>query len=155
MKKTKILVVEDERIVAEDIKRSLEALGYKVCSIVSTGEEAVKQAGRYKPDLVLMDIVLKGKMNGIKAANQITSLYHIPVVYLTAHADENTLQRAKITQPYGYIIKPFTDRELYSNIEIALYKSRMERKIEHLNAVLRALCNINQLITTEKDRETP
>jgi len=153
MKKTKILVVEDERIVAEDIKRSLEALGYKVCSIVSTGEDAVKQAGRYKPDLVLMDIVLKGKMNGIKAANQITSLYHIPVVYLTAYADENTLQRAKITQPYGYIIKPFTDRELYSNIEIALYKSRMERKIEHLNAVLRALCNVSQLTTTEKDRD--
>jgi len=146
-------VVEDERIVAEDIKRSLEALGYKVCSIVATGEDAVKRAGQYKPDLVLMDIVLRGKMNGIEAANQITSLYHIPVVYLTAYADENTLQRAKITQPYGYIIKPFTDRELYSNIEIALYKSRMERKIEHLNAVLRALCNINQLITTEKDRD--
>ncbi|CAD7773714.1 hypothetical protein BLFGPEAP_00986 [Candidatus Methanoperedenaceae archaeon GB50] len=77
-----------------------------------------------------MDIILRGKINGIEAANQITSLYHIPVVYLTAYADENTLQQAKVTQPYGYIIKPFTDRELYSNVEIALYKSRMERKIE-------------------------
>ncbi len=153
MKNPKILVVEDERIVAEDIKHSLESLGYEVCSIVSTGEEAVKQAGQYKPDLVLMDVVLRGKMDGITAANQITSLYHIPVVYLTAYADENILQRAKITQPYGYIIKPFRDRELYSNIEIALYKSRMERKIEHLNAVLRAIRSVNQLITTEKDRD--
>ncbi len=151
MKKTKVLVVEDERIVAEDIKSSLEALGYKVCSIVATGEDAVKQARRYKPDLVLMDIILRGKINGIEAANQITSLFHIPVVYLTAYADKNTLQQAKVTQPYGYIIKPFTDRELYSNIEIALYKSRMERKIEHLNAVLRAIRNVSQLVTTEKD----
>ncbi|CAD7769903.1 MAG: Adaptive-response sensory-kinase SasA [Candidatus Methanoperedenaceae archaeon GB50] len=137
--------------MAEDIKSSLEALGYKVCSIVATGEDAVKQARRYKPDLVLMDIILRGKINGIEAANQITSLYHIPVVYLTAYADKNTLQQAKVTQPYGYIIKPFTDRELYSNVEIALYKSRMERKIKHLNAVLRAIRNVSQLVTTEKD----
>jgi PAS domain S-box-containing protein/putative nucleotidyltransferase with HDIG domain len=130
MPKVKILVVEDESIVAEDIKRSLLNLGYEVSAVVDSGEEAVKKAEELKPDLVLLDIVLRGKMNGIDAAGLMRSHFNVPVVYLTAYADEKTLERAKATEPFGYIIKPFSDKELRSVIEIALYKSSMERKLK-------------------------
>ncbi|MBU7009831.1 MAG: response regulator [Theionarchaea archaeon] len=124
-----ILVVEDERIVAEDIRRSLQNLGYLIAAVVSSGEEALKSVAETSPDLVLMDIVLKGEMDGIQAAEHIRSQFSTPVVYLTAYADENLLQRAKITEPYGYILKPFEDKELYSVIEMALYKHKMEKKV--------------------------
>jgi CheY-like chemotaxis protein len=127
MEKTQILVVEDDLIIADDIKESLISLGYAVCAIVSSGEEAIEKAEENKPDLVLMDIVLEGKMNGIEAADQIHSRFDIPVVYLTAYADEKTLERAKITEPYGYILKPYEYRELHSATEIALYKHKMGR----------------------------
>ena len=130
MKKKQILVVEDERLVAEDIKMSLQRFGYAVPGIVFSGEEAVKKAEEMNPDLVLMDIVLEGEMDGIEAASAIRSRFDIPVVYLTAYADKKTLERAKITEPFGYIIKPFEDRELHSVIEIALYKHRMEGKLK-------------------------
>ncbi len=130
MKKKQILVVEDERIVAEDIKMRLEKLGYAVPGIAFSGEEAVKKAENMQPDLVLMDIVLEKKMSGIEAASIISSRFNIPIVYLTAYADNKTLERAKITEPFGYIIKPFEDRELHSIIEIALYKHTMERKLK-------------------------
>jgi len=123
----KILVVEDESIVAMDIKKRLMRLGYDVPSIALAGEEAVEKAAKICPDLVLMDIMLKGEMDGIEAARQIHERLDIPIVYLTAFSDEDTLQRAKITGPFGYIIKPFEDRELHVALDIALYKHKMER----------------------------
>jgi PAS domain S-box-containing protein len=129
-KRVNILIVEDERIVAEDIRRSLQNLGYGSSSIVSSGEKAIDEAKEKSPDLILMDIVLKGKMDGIEAAGQIRSRFNIPVVYLTAYSDEIILERAKITEPFGYIIKPFNERELHTNIEIALYKHKIENELK-------------------------
>ncbi len=126
----KVLVVEDERIVAEDIKGSLKNIGYSVTGTVSTGEMAVEQVKKNPPDLVLMDIVIQGKMNGIQTAEKIRSDFDIPIVYLTAYADQEILEKAKITEPFGYIIKPFNDRELLSTIEMALYKHDMEKKLK-------------------------
>lgn len=122
-----ILVVEDEAITARDLQATLQDLGYAVCATVASGSEAVQKAEAERPDLVLMDIVLPGQMDGIDAAERIRANWGIPVVYLTAHSDTETIRRASITEPYGYILKPFNDRELHSNIEIALYKNRMER----------------------------
>ncbi|MBU7029717.1 MAG: PAS domain S-box protein [Theionarchaea archaeon] len=126
----KTLIVEDEGIVAKDMKNRLERLGYAVVAMVSSGEEALKKVEEMCPDVVLMDIVLKGEMNGIEAAEQIRTQFNIPVVYVTAYADENTLQRAKITEPYGYILKPIGDRELHIAIEMALYKHEMEKRVQ-------------------------
>jgi two-component system cell cycle sensor histidine kinase/response regulator CckA len=125
----KILIVEDERIVALDLESSLESLGYAVAGSVSSGERAVEKVGQTRPDLVLMDITLKGTMDGVQAATQIHERFDIPIIYLTAHADETTLQRAKLTQPFGYLLKPFEDRDLHASIEIALYKHRMDRRL--------------------------
>jgi len=130
MVQTRILVVEDEVIVADDIRRSLQNLGYDVTSIASSGELAIKKVEENTPDLVLMDIMLRGKMDGIEAASQIKSRFDIPVVYLTAYSDENIMERAKITEPFGYLVKPFRDREVQINIEIALYKNKIERKLK-------------------------
>lgn len=116
----RILIVEDETIVAEDIRGSLQNLGYDISAVVSSGEEAVKKVEDSDPDLVLMDIVLKGEIDGIEAAELIKSRFTIPVIYLTAYADENLLQRAKVTKPWEYILKPFEDEELHAVIEAAL-----------------------------------
>jgi len=132
--KAKILIVEDERIVAEDIQRSLEHLGYSVSGIASSGVDALDRAAEMKIDLVLMDIVLKGKMDGIATAEKLHSQQHVPVVYLTAYADENTLNKAKLTEPFGYILKPFNDRELQSTIEMAIYRHRMEKQLQESEA---------------------
>lgn len=138
-----ILVVEDETIVAEHIRRSLQNMGYSIPITVSTGEKAIKETEDNHPDLVLMDIVLGGKMDGIEAAMQIRSRFDIPVVYLTAYSDEKILERARITEPFGYVIKPFDERELKINIEIALYKHKMESALREreqwLNATLNSL----------------
>ncbi len=128
--RTKILVVEDESIIAKDIQKTLEKLGYAVAALASSGDEAIRKAEKTHPDLVLMDIVLKGDMDGIKAAEQIRVRFNIPVIYLTAYTNERILQRAKITEPYGYILKPFEDRELQMTIEIAIYKCQIERKLK-------------------------
>ena len=125
-----ILIVEDEIIIAEGIQRTLKKMGYDVPAIVSSGEEAIKKIKENNPDLILMDIVIHGKMDGIETAGQIHSLFDIPVVYLTAYADEKTLERAKITEPFGYLIKPFKERELQITIEIAFYKHEMEKKLK-------------------------
>lgn len=130
MRETQILVVEDEIIVAEDIRRSLKNLGYSVPAVASSGETAVKKAEDNGPDLVLMDIMLQGEMDGVTAAGIIRSKFDIPIVYLTAYSDNRILERAKITEPFGYIIKPFNERELAINIEIALYKHKMEKKLK-------------------------
>lgn len=130
MAQTRILVVEDEVIVADDIRRSLKSLGYDVPSIVSSGEMAIKKVEENRPDLVLMDIMLQGEMDGIEAAGNIISRFDIPVVYLTAYSDEKILERAKVTEPFGYLIKPYKDRELVINIEIALYKHRLMKELK-------------------------
>ena len=149
---SKILVVEDERITAEDIKSGLESAGYQVPALVSSGKDAIEKAGELKPDLVLMDIKLKGKMDGIAAAGQIKQLYDIPVIYLTAYSDEYTVQRAKITEPSGYIIKestglvkkPFGESELHTAIEITLYRHKMEKDHDALLSAM--LKNINDAV---------
>lgn len=133
MAATKILVVEDEAIVAESIRIKLKKMGYSVISTASSADEAIRKTGEYLPDLVLMDIVLQGEMDGIEAAGQIHTLFDIPVVYLTAYSDEKTLLRAKITEPFGYIIKPFKERELQVAIEISLFKHDMEKKLKERN----------------------
>ena len=127
---TKLLVVEDEGIVAKDIQIRLRNLGYEVVAVASSGEGAIQKAAETHPDLVLMDIILKGEMDGIEAAEEIISRYDIPVVYLTAHTDEKTLQRAKITEPLGYILKPFGEKDLYGTIEISLHRHKMDKKLK-------------------------
>lgn len=131
MTKTKILVVEDESIVARDIRNMLLGLGYEVVGVVPSGEEAVELAREAMPNLALVDVMLQGERTGVEAADQIYSGLNIPVVYLTAYADETTLQRAKKTEPFGYLLKPFEERELQTTVEIALYKFKMEMKLKN------------------------
>lgn len=121
-----ILIVEDELLVAADLRYHLADMGYTIADILTSGEEVVQWVETSKPDLILMDIHLAGKVDGITAIELIRARYDIPVIYLTAFADEATLQRAKLTQPFGYIIKPFSDLDLRTTIEMALYKHRME-----------------------------
>lgn len=125
-----ILVVEDETIVAMGIKKMLEKNGYSISSIATSGEEAITKADLLYPDLILMDIMLKGEMDGIDAAGTIREKFDIPFIYLTAHADENMLERAKATQPYGYISKPFKEKDLRANIEIALHRHENEIRLK-------------------------
>lgn len=129
MSKINILVVEDESIVSKDIQNSLRKLGYNVAAAVDTGEAAILAAEQHKPELVLMDIMLKGQLTGIEAADQIRQRFDIPVIYLTAYADEGTLAKAKITEPYGYILKPFKEIDLHTTIEMALYKHGKESQV--------------------------
>jgi signal transduction histidine kinase len=126
---TKILIVEDESIVAMDMERRLKSLGYEVVGHVMRGDEALEATSRNEPDLVLMDIHLKGKVDGIQAAEQIKREFRVPVIYITAYSDETTLARAKVTEPYGYILKPFQEREIHSAIEMGLYKHQMEQRL--------------------------
>src|SRR5262249_44979975 len=124
-----ILIVEDQRVVARDIAEHVTRLGYAVVGITGSGEEAVRLAEEVRPHLVLMDIRLDGAVDGGQAAQQIRERVHVPVVYLTAYADEEMLGRAKVTEPFGYILKPFEERELRTVIEMALYKHQAERKL--------------------------
>ncbi|MCX5909238.1 MAG: PAS domain S-box protein, partial [Deltaproteobacteria bacterium] len=153
MEKTKILVVEDEGIIAKDIERTLRDLGYSVPAIAASGEEAIQKALETQPDLILMDIVLRGKMDGVEAAERILARRKIPIIYLTAYSDEATFQRAKITEPYGYLLKPFQEKELQSTIEVALYKCQMEKKLkENEQWLSTTLRSINDgVITTKND----
>lgn len=146
-KKIRILVVDDDEIVENDIKDKLEKFeGYEVCGTATTGDGAIEQVDLNKPDMVLMDIVLKGDMDGIDAARVIQSRYNIPVIYLTAYSDEEKLKRAKVTEPFGYIIKPFNERELHSTIEMAMYKHKAEEERRKLIAELRdALAEVKTL----------
>jgi len=130
MKDIKILIVEDEIIVAEDIKDSLEELGYIITAIADSGEQAIQEATITQPDLVLMDIRLKGKIDGIQASETIWNNFKIPIVYLTANSDISTIKRAKNTEPFGYVTKPFRERELHAAIEIALHRHQLEKKLK-------------------------
>jgi PAS domain S-box-containing protein len=127
--RTKILVVEDELIIAKGIEKRLMALGYAVAGTVASGEEALAKVIETAPDLLLMDIHLQGNMDGVETAEKIRSVADIPVIYLTAYADPDSLSRAKLTEPFGYIVKPFQDHTLRSAIEMALYKHQMEGRL--------------------------
>lgn len=153
MDSAKIMVVEDEGIIAQDIKNCLENLGYIVPEVVFTGLDAIEKAEQVHPDLVLMDIVLKGEMDGIETAAEIRNRYNIPIVYLTAYEDDKTLKRAKITEPLGYILKPFEERYLRSSIEMALYKHKMENKLKEserwLGTILKSVADA--VVVTDND----
>lgn len=129
MSKTKILVVEDEIIIAMEIADRLKSMGYDVLRIVSNGNDAIRTAQNEQPDLILMDIMIQGNIDGIETATRIRTKIDIPVIYLTANADESTLERAKVSDAFGYLIKPFEEKELNTTIEMALYKHRMEGKL--------------------------
>ncbi len=143
MNEASILVVEDESLVAKDIQNRLKKFGYNVPAIATSGEEAIKRAGEFSPDLVLMDIRLKGKMDGVEAAQEIHASLNIPIIYLTANADDGTLERAKVTGPYGYLLKPFKEKELKTTIEITLNKYKMEKQLKQseqwLTTVLKSI----------------
>ena len=142
MDKVQVLIVEDEAIVSMDLRYKLEALGYSVPAEIRSGEEAVAVASQMRPDMVLMDIGLSGDMDGIDAAARIRSQFEVPVVYLTAYADEATLERAKFTEPYGYLLKPVDSRALQTVVEVSIYKHQIERcwkqSEQWLSAVLRS-----------------
>jgi diguanylate cyclase (GGDEF)-like protein/PAS domain S-box-containing protein len=153
MKPANILIVEDEFILASDLRLRLRDLGYAVAGAVATGADAVALADRCRPDLVLMDIRLQGPMDGIAAAQEIRHHWRLPVVFLTAHGDDDTLQRAKLAEPFGYILKPFEDRELRTLIEIALYKHRAAEEIRRLSNLYATLSQINQAIVRIDNRQ--
>lgn len=134
-----ILVTEDESIVRKDIERSLKKLGYNVVGSADTGEKAIELAIKHKPDLALMDIMLKGEMTGIDAAERIKQEIDIPIIFLTAYADESTLAKAKVTEPHGYILKPFKEIDIHTSIEMAIHKHKKEREIKIEADFLRSL----------------
>ncbi len=129
MARAKILIVEDESLVAKDIQAMILNLGYAVSGLEASGEKALQRIEENRPDLVLMDIVLKGPLDGIATAEKIQARYNIPIVYLTAYADETTVTRAKATEPFGYLLKPFEERELQTTIEMAFHKHARETQL--------------------------
>ena len=149
MAKKRIMVVEDEGLTAMNIKHSLESIGYTVTSIPVYGEDAVNNALDDRPDLVIMGIILKGEMDGIEAAEQIHSRFNIPIIYLTAHSDEALIKRIKKTEPGGYIVKPFDEKELHVAIEIAFYKHEIESRLKESENMFREFVEgTGDLVTT-------
>ena len=125
---SKILVVDDEAIITMQLEERLTALGYEVVGMAASGEESVEKARRLAPDIVLMDIVMPGRMNGIEAAKQISAELAIPVVFVTSYADDAIIEKAKEARPYGYIVKPFNELEIKAAIEVALFRSATETR---------------------------
>ncbi|MUG94065.1 response regulator [Scytonema sp. UIC 10036] len=146
----KILIVEDELVIAEDTADTLRNLGYIVVGIVAVGEKVVETVSKTQPDLVLMDIMLQGKIDGVEAAQQVREKFHIPVVFVTAYADQKTLERTKVTEPFGYLVKPFEAKELHTTIEIALNRYQVEEKIR---ADLAKAAELKQQAQEESDRQ--
>ena len=153
MNKTKILIVEDENTIAKAIHNSLVTLGYEVCAIVSSGKSAIKSSQDFSPDLILMDIKLKGSMDGIEATRIIQSRFNIPVIYLTAYGDSDTIEKVITTAPYGYIYKPYDERELNGAIQTAIYKHIMDKKLKEKEAWLFTTLKSfgDAVITTDKN----
>ncbi len=125
-----VLVVEDESIVSKDIQHSLKKLGYHIAGSAATGEKALELIKTESPDIILMDIMLKGDMSGIDVAEIVKREYNIPIIFLTAYADEATLSKAKVIEPYGYIIKPFKEIDLHTSIDMAIYKHKKNLELE-------------------------
>jgi PAS domain S-box-containing protein len=142
MNQPRILVVEDDPVISLVLQNRLAKLGYQVCASVTTGREAIQQVRENPPDLVLMDIGLEGDMDGIETAEAIRSEQDVPIVYATAFTDDALLERAKRSEPFGYIVKPFGERELRSNVEMALYKHRAEKRIRHSEERFRKLTEL-------------
>jgi len=153
MNKKSILIVEDEKIISSDIKRILIKFGYEVSGIAVSGEDVLTQIQKQKPDLILMDIILKGDLSGIETAEKIIDRWNIPIIYLTAYADEQTLQRAKTTIPYGYILKPFEEKELYAIVEMAFHKHKLEKNLQESVEYNRNIINssLDMIITIDKN----
>ena len=126
MQATRIMLVEDERIVALHLRQQLSNLGYEVVGVVASGEQALEKVRELQPDVMLMDIHIEGELDGIEAAARIPEALQIPVVYLTAYSEEATLARARATRPYGYLLKPFAERELHATIQMALERRAAE-----------------------------
>lgn len=145
MSKITVLVVEDEAIVSKDIQNSLLKLGYDIAGSAATAEKAIDVAKLTSPDVILMDIMLKGELNGIHAAEVIRKELAIPVIFLTAYADEHTLEKAKVTEPYGYIIKPFKEIDLQTSIEMAVYKHAKEAEVRKERDFLFSLAGTREL----------
>ena len=137
MDAARIMIVEDNTTVAKDLRQSLESLGYEVPIVAATGRESIVEAERHQPDAVLMDIKLRGGMDGITAAEEIQSRFEIPVLFLSAYSDRELLQRAKRVGSFGYLIKPFEERELYTMLETTLYKAEAERERRRMESRLR------------------
>jgi PAS domain S-box-containing protein len=153
MRSPSILITEDETITAMDIKEKLESYGYAVAGIASSGRDALNLAGHEKPDLILMDIVIQGDMDGILTAKLARERFDIPVIFLTAHADRTTLEKARQAVPYGYIVKPFKDEELFSVVEMALHKHDMEYKLRESERKYRELVELANSIIIRMDPE--
>ncbi|HUX92873.1 MAG TPA: response regulator, partial [Ignavibacteriaceae bacterium] len=151
MGKSKILIVEDEPGIAESLENSIEELGYETASIVATGEDAINAVKSGNVDLVLMDIILSSEMMGTEAANYIWSKFQIPIIFLTGFVNSSFIDSAKLSQPFGYILKPYEEKELFALIEIALNKSQMERRSFRINSLLKIARKINQIINREND----
>jgi DNA-binding LytR/AlgR family response regulator len=130
MEKLNIFIVEDESIVAKDIQNSLIKLGYNVVGISNNGIDAIEKISKLMPDLILMDIMIKGDLTGIDVSERIKDKLKIPIIFLTAYADEGTLSKAKVTEPYGYILKPFKEIDLHSTIEMAVYKHQKDEALQ-------------------------
>ncbi len=128
MENIKVLIVEDEKIVGMYIRDSLESEGYEVIGVLPSGERVIELITNFNPDIVLMDIILKGNIDGIETTELIQKRYNIPVIYITAHTDKSTINRAKMTEPYGYLVKPFNEKELIITIQMALHKHKMYRE---------------------------
>lgn len=150
---SRIMIVEDESIVALDIQVTLQKLHFEVIAVVATGEEAVRVAGANRPDLVMMDIVLSGVMDGIEAAEHIYRQLDIPVIFLTAHADQQTIQRAKLSGPFGYIVKPFAESEIHTAIEMALSRCAMERELKKAKETAEAASRAKSLFLANMSHE--
>jgi PAS domain S-box-containing protein len=153
MDTARILIVDDDAILAARLEETLLQLGYQPTGMAATGEDAVSMAMAQRPDAILMDIRLRGEMTGIQAAAEIHQSADIPIIYLTAYTEETLVQQASLTDAYAYLAKPVRDRELRASLEMALYKHETEKRLQHLNRVLRAVRNINQLITREHDAQ--
>ncbi len=147
----RIFIVEDEIVIAKGLRHQVQRLGYDVAGIEAAGEKAIERIEDEQPDLALMDIHLAGDLDGVETAQQIRERFNIPSIFLTAYADDDTFQRAKVSSPSAFLIKPVQMRELRNALEIAFYKRTAEQQIAHLNAVLRAVRGVNRLITHEKD----
>ena len=138
MCKKQILVVEDETVVAEDIRKILQSYDYEVPDVIATGEAAIKKINETHPDLLLLDIKLEDKISGIDVANQINDM-NIPIIYLTAYSDIDIIEKAKATGPFGYLIKPFRERELIATIQMAFFKHEMEQELKESEEKFRTL----------------
>jgi PAS domain S-box-containing protein len=152
MTSPKVIVVEDEIVLAMELEEKLTEMGYTVVARVTSGEDALSKAEELAPDLVLMDIRLDGEMDGIEAAAQIRQLHYVPIVYLTAYADDKTLKRAKLTEPYGYLVKPYSERELRITIDMALHKAQMEKRLRVSEERFRAVFESAEDLIFVKDR---